>query len=125
MQARRPVKATVLLSAELSNSVTVITPIVAPQERLTYRVAFFLAGRRARVLGAGAFFCSASILARSASIRFTTRGGGVSRAGSIFSPACFFFKRSMRAENGQPTEAAECRFGDRRGRLAGRHGARL
>src|SRR5215469_9844299 len=29
MQARRPVKATVLLSAELSNSVTVITPIVA------------------------------------------------------------------------------------------------
>src|SRR5262249_61893966 len=64
MQARRPVKATVLLSAELSNSVTVITPIVAPQERLTYRLAFFLPGRRARVLGAVGFFCSAWLLGR-------------------------------------------------------------
>src|SRR5262245_13965900 len=33
--------------------------------------------------------------------------------------------QSDQPENGQPTEAAECRFGDRRGRLAGRHGARL
>jgi hypothetical protein len=35
-----------------------------PRERLTYRVAFFLAGRRAPVLGAGAFFFSASTLVR-------------------------------------------------------------
>src|SRR5215472_4550809 len=93
MQARRPVKATVLLSAELSNSVTVITLIVAPQERLTYRVAFFLAGRRARVLGAGAFFCSTSMLARSASIRLTTRGGGVSPAGSILFASLFLLQK--------------------------------
>src|SRR5215475_4429906 len=33
--------------------------------------------------------------------------------------------QSDQPENGQPTEAAECRFGDRRDRLAGRHGARL
>src|SRR5262245_7278426 len=35
MQARRPVKATVRLSAELSNSVTVITPIVAGATHLS------------------------------------------------------------------------------------------
>src|SRR5262245_52641831 len=62
-----------------------------------YRFAFFLAGRRTRVLGAGAFFSSASTLARRASIRFTTRGGVISRGASIFSPACFRFNKSMRA----------------------------
>src|SRR5260370_35810688 len=92
MQAKRPVKATVLLSAELSNSITGVTAIIAlRKERLTYRFAFFLAGRRARVLGAGALF-SASTLARRASIRLTTRGGVNSRAGSLFSPTWFFFK---------------------------------
>jgi BRCA1 C Terminus (BRCT) domain len=46
---------------------------------------------------AGAFFSSASTLARRASIRLTTRGGGVARGASIFSPASFFFKRSLKA----------------------------
>jgi hypothetical protein len=35
--------------------------------------------------------------ARLTSIRFTTRGGAVSRAGSIFSPACFFFRTGRAA----------------------------
>src|SRR5262249_18120678 len=33
--------------------------------------------------------------------------------------------QSDQPENGQSIETAECRFGDRRGGLAGRHGARL
>jgi hypothetical protein len=55
----------------------------------------FLAGRRAGVLGAGAFFFSASMLARRASMRLTTCGAGPSFAGSIFSPASFFFAATM------------------------------
>src|SRR5260370_27998025 len=51
MQARRPVKATVLLSAELPNSIGVIASIVAlGRSDSPYRLAFFLAGRAARVL---------------------------------------------------------------------------
>ena len=49
------------------------------------------------MLGAGAFFFSASMLARSASIRLTTRGAATSRDGSIVSPASFFLSRSMSA----------------------------
>src|SRR5215831_9095781 len=33
--------------------------------------------------------------------------------------------QSHQPENGQPIETAECRFGDRRGGLARRHGSRL
>src|SRR5215471_13024088 len=58
---------------------------------------FFLAGRRPWTLGAGAFFFSVSRLARSASIKLTTRGAGPALAGSIFSPASFFLSRSTRA----------------------------
>ena len=60
-------------------------------------LALFLAGRRACVLGAGAFFFSASMLARRASMRLTTCGVGPSLAGSIFSPASFFLSRSISA----------------------------
>ena len=49
------------------------------------------------MLGAGAFFFSASTLARRASIRLTTRGGGAPGAASIFSPASFFLSRSIKA----------------------------
>jgi hypothetical protein len=56
-------------------------------------LARFLAGRRAWVLGAGAFFFPASMLARRASIRLTTCGAGPSFAGSIFSPASLLFEQ--------------------------------
>src|SRR5512139_2507026 len=97
MQARRPVKAIVLLSAELSNSTAVMALVTVQDYGTHFCPAFFLAGRRACALGAGAFFFSASTLARRASIIFTTRGGGAPRTGSIFSPACFFLRRPISA----------------------------
>ena len=72
IQARRQVKATELLSAELSYSTGVMVPSGILGHGGHFWLAFFLAGRRTCVLGAGAFFFPASMLARRASIRLTT-----------------------------------------------------
>lgn len=92
MHAKRPVKATEHFSAELSTSAGVMT-----HSANHFWLPLFLAGLRAWTLGAGAFFLSASILARRASIKLTTRGAGPAFAGSIFSPASFFLSRSTSA----------------------------
>jgi hypothetical protein len=56
--------------------------------------ALLLAGRRARVLGAGAFFfLRIDCWPEGHPTDLTTRGGGAPRAGVIFSPACFFLEQ--------------------------------